>query len=231
MIAGHWGNLARIDVIRHSAAVRRRPALTPPSPRAHLRGARRCERRPVDGRRALFRRHVVRHPRRLHRERNEVWAERQYAITDLQRTATFLIAPGNDVFRPTTPDESARSATARWRTRRHAQAVRGQPDRPGARRLRRPDGRRLRHARERSGRCWSRPPTRCSRAVAAGRIDDARMAMVAMDQRLFRADRRVQRVQPHLPRDPALTEFSALGRAMPARSRALPLHVRGAGVS
>jgi len=30
-------------------------------------------------------------------ERNELWAERQFAIADLQRAATFLIAPGNDV--------------------------------------------------------------------------------------------------------------------------------------
>ena len=30
-------------------------------------------------------------------KRDEIWAERQFAIADLQRAATFLIAPGNDV--------------------------------------------------------------------------------------------------------------------------------------
>src|SRR5215470_15528973 len=30
-------------------------------------------------------------------KRDQVWAEQQFAIADLQRAATFLIAPGNDV--------------------------------------------------------------------------------------------------------------------------------------
>jgi hypothetical protein len=118
-------------------------------------------------------------------KRNEVWAERQFAIADLQRAATFLIAPGNDVLR-TNDVAQARAIRARALTEFDAALKKFQVDLIG---LVPPDFAdqmvdafaMLEHERG----MLVKTSDDVFAAVAAGRSDDARLAMVAMDQRLF----------------------------------------------
>jgi len=118
-------------------------------------------------------------------KRNEVWAERQFAITDLQRTATFLIAPCNDVFQ-TNDAAQARAIRDRALVEFDAKLKQFEVDLAGLV----PAGfadqmvdafAMLEHERE----MLVATSDKVFTAVAAGRTDDARMAMVAMDQRLF----------------------------------------------
>ncbi len=118
-------------------------------------------------------------------KRNEVWAERQFAIADLQRTATFLIAPGNDVFQ-TNDAAKARAIRDRALVEFDAKLKQFEVDLTGLV----PAGfadqmvdafAMLEHERE----MLVATSDEVFAGVAAGRTDDARMAMVAMDQRLF----------------------------------------------
>ena len=116
---------------------------------------------------------------------NEVWAERQFAITDLQRAATFLIAPGNDVLQ-TRDVAKARAIRDRALAEFDVALKKFEVDLTGlvphdfagqtvdAFAM-------LEHERE----MMIATSDKVFEAVAAGRDDDARLAIVAMDQRLF----------------------------------------------
>ena len=118
-------------------------------------------------------------------KRNEVWAERQFAIADLQRAATFLIAPGNDVVQ-TNDVAKARAIRDRALAEFDAALKKFEVDLTGLV----PDDfadqmvdafGMLEHERE----MLIATSDKVFEAAAAGRSDDARLAMVAMDQRLF----------------------------------------------
>ena len=118
-------------------------------------------------------------------KRNEVWAERQFAVADLQRAATFLIAPGNDVIQ-TGDVATARAVRDRALAEFDAALKKFEVDLTGLV----PDGfadqmvdafAMLEHERE----VLIATSDRVFAATAAGRGDEARLAMVAMDQRLF----------------------------------------------
>jgi len=118
-------------------------------------------------------------------KRNEVWAERQFAITDLQRTATFLIAPGNDVFQ-TNDAAKARAIRDRALAEFDATLKQFEVELTGLVPADFADQMvdafaMLEHERE----MLVATSDKVFSAMAAGRTDDARMAMVAMDQRLF----------------------------------------------
>lgn len=117
--------------------------------------------------------------------RNKQWAERRSVLTDLQRAATFMIAPGNDVLR--TGDVPAARATrdralaevddsiARFAADLRAAVPASQTDQlANAFDL-------LRSERD----TLVATSDRVFAAVAAGETDEARRAMVEMDQRLF----------------------------------------------
>jgi two-component system NtrC family sensor kinase len=117
--------------------------------------------------------------------RNEVWAERQYAITDLQRTATFLIAPGNDVFQT---NEVAKERKIRDRALAEFDAKLKQFEVNLAGLVPADFADQMVDAfamLENEREMLVKTSDKVFEAVATGRIDDARMAMVAMDQRLF----------------------------------------------
>jgi hypothetical protein len=118
-------------------------------------------------------------------QRDRVWAERQFAIADLQRAATFLIAPGNDVIQSGDATK-ARVVRDRALTEFDAALKKFEVDLTGLV----PDGfadqmvdafAMLEHERQ----MLVATSDKVFEAVEAGRDDDARMAMVAMDQRLF----------------------------------------------
>jgi hypothetical protein len=118
-------------------------------------------------------------------KRNEVWAERQFAIADLQRAATFLIAPGNDVLR-TNDVAKARAIRARALTEFDAALKKFEVDLTGLVPADFADQMvdafaMLEHERE----MLVATSDKVFAAVEAGRSDEARLAMVAMDQRLF----------------------------------------------
>jgi hypothetical protein len=117
--------------------------------------------------------------------RNQIWAERQFALADLQRAATFLIAPGNDVIR-TNDVDAARNVRDRALAEFDAQIKDFQVELAGlvppkfadqmVNAFDMPE-----HERD----MLVSTSNAVFAAVAAGRADDARTAMVAMDQRLF----------------------------------------------
>lgn len=118
-------------------------------------------------------------------KRDRIWAERQFAIADLQRAATFLIAPGNDVIRS---GDAAQARAVRDRALGEFDAAlkKFEVDLTGLV----PDGfaaqmvdafAMLEHERQ----LLISTSDKVFEAVEAGRNDDARLAMVAMDQRLF----------------------------------------------
>jgi hypothetical protein len=118
-------------------------------------------------------------------KRNEVWAERQFALADLQRAATFLIAPGNDVLR-TNDAAKAREIRDRALAEFDVRLKQFEVDLTGLV----PAGfadqmvnafDMLEHERD----MLVTTSDAVFAAVAAGRTDDAPLAMVAMDQRLF----------------------------------------------
>jgi len=118
-------------------------------------------------------------------KRNEVWAERQFAIADLQRAATFLIAPGNDVLQ-TNDVAKARAIRDRALAEFDAALKKFEVDLTGLVPADFADQMvdafaMLEHERE----MLVKTSDNVFAAVAAGRSDDARLAMVAMDQRLF----------------------------------------------
>jgi len=118
-------------------------------------------------------------------KRDRIWAERQFAIADLQRAATFLIAPGNDVIQS---GDAAQARAVRDRALGEFDAAlkKFEVDLTGLV----PNGfadqmvdafAMLEHERQ----MLLSTSDKVFAAVEAGRTDDARMAMVAMDQRLF----------------------------------------------
>ena len=118
-------------------------------------------------------------------KRDEIWAERQFAIADLQRAATFLIAPGNDVVQS---GDVAKARAVRDRALGEFDATlkNFEVELTGLV----PDGladqmvdafAMLEHERQ----MLVNTSDKVFEAVEQGRIDDARLAMVAMDQRLF----------------------------------------------
>jgi len=116
---------------------------------------------------------------------NEVWAERQFAIADLQRAATFLIAPGNDVLQ-TNDVAKARAIRDRALAEFDAALKKFEVDLTGLVPADFADQvidafAMIEHERE----MLVTTSDKVFAAVAAGRTDDARLAMVAMDQRLF----------------------------------------------
>ncbi len=118
-------------------------------------------------------------------KRNEIWAERQFAIADLQRAATFLIAPGNDVLQ-TNDVAKARAIRNRALTEFDAALKKFEVDLTGLVPADFADQMvdafaMLEHERE----MMIATSDKVFAAVAAGRADEARLAMVAMDQRLF----------------------------------------------
>jgi hypothetical protein len=118
-------------------------------------------------------------------KRNEVWAERQFALADLQRAATFLIAPGNDVIR-TNDVAAARNVRDRALAEFDDQIKEFQVELAGLVPPKFADQMvnafdMLEHERD----MLVSTSNAVFDAVAAGRADDARTAMVAMDQRLF----------------------------------------------
>jgi len=118
-------------------------------------------------------------------ERNELWAERQFAIADLQRAATFLIAPGNDVLQ-TNDVAKARAIRDRALSEFDAALKKFEVDLTGLVPADFADQMvdafaMLEHERE----MMIATSDKVFAAVAAGRGDEARLAMVAMDQRLF----------------------------------------------
>lgn len=117
--------------------------------------------------------------------RNEVWAEHQFTLTGLQRTATFMIAPGNDVLK--TKDVPGARAT---RDRALAELDEAIATFAGRLRAVTPSGMAdqlanafdmLRHERD----MMVETSDKVFDAVADGQIDRARLVMVDMDQRLF----------------------------------------------
>jgi hypothetical protein len=118
-------------------------------------------------------------------KRNEVWAERQFAIADLQRTATFLIAPGNDVLR-TNDVPKARAIRDRALAEFDAALKKFEVNLTGLVPADFADRMvdafaMLEHERE----MMVTTSDKVFAAVEVGRSDEARLAMVAMDQRLF----------------------------------------------
>jgi two-component system, NtrC family, sensor kinase len=118
-------------------------------------------------------------------KRNELWAERQFAIADLQRAATFLIAPGNDVLQ-TNDVAKARAIRDRALSEFDAALKKFEVDLTGLVPADFADQMvdafaMLEHERE----MMIATSDNVFAAVAAGRGDEARLAMVAMDQRLF----------------------------------------------
>ena len=118
-------------------------------------------------------------------KRNEVWAERQFAIADLQRAATFLIAPGNDVLQ-TNDVAKARAIRDRALSEFDAALKKFEVDLTGLVPADFADQMvdafaMLEHERE----MMIATSDKVFAAVAAGRSDEARLAMVAMDQQLF----------------------------------------------
>jgi predicted membrane chloride channel (bestrophin family) len=118
-------------------------------------------------------------------ERNELWAERQFAIADLQRAATFLIAPGNDVLQ-TNDVAKARAIRDRALSEFDAALKKFEVDLTGLVPADFADQMvdafaMLEHERE----MMIATSDKVFAAVTAGRGDEARLAMVAMDQRLF----------------------------------------------
>jgi hypothetical protein len=118
-------------------------------------------------------------------KRNEVWAERQFAIAGLQRAATFLIAPGNDVLR-TNNVAQARAIRDRALGEFDAALKKFEVELTGLVPADFADQMidafsMLEHERE----MLVKTSDDVFVAVAAGRSDEARLAMVAMDQRLF----------------------------------------------
>jgi hypothetical protein len=118
-------------------------------------------------------------------KRNELWAERQFAIADLQRAATFLIAPGNDVLQ-TNDVAKARAIRDRALSEFDAALKKFEVDLTGLVPADFADQMvdafaMLEHERE----MMIATSDKVFAAVAAGRGDEARLAMVAMDQRLF----------------------------------------------
>jgi len=118
-------------------------------------------------------------------KRDRIWAERQFAIADLQRAATFLIAPGNDVIQS---GDAAQARAVRDRALGEFDAAlkKFEVDLTGLV----PNGfadqmvdafAMLEHERQ----MLLSTSDKVFAAVEEGRTDDARMAMVAMDQRLF----------------------------------------------
>lgn len=117
--------------------------------------------------------------------RNEIWSKQQFALTDLQRAATFLIAPGNDVLR--TKDVAGARATrdraaaeldatiARFSGELDDIVPRGMADQlTNAFDM-------LHHERK----MMIEASDKVFDAVASGDTDQARLAMVDMDRRLF----------------------------------------------
>ena len=118
-------------------------------------------------------------------KRNEIWAERQFAIADLQRAATFLIAPGNDVLQ-THDITKARAIRDRALAEFDAALKKFEVDLTGLVPADFADQMvdafaMLEHERE----MMVATSNSVFEAAAAGRTDDARAAMVAMDKRLF----------------------------------------------
>jgi hypothetical protein len=118
-------------------------------------------------------------------KRNELWAERQFALADLQRAATFLIAPGNDVIKTNDTGE-ARAIRDRALAEFDDRIKDFQIELAGLIPPRFADQMvnafdMLEHERD----MLVSTSNAVFDAVAAGRADDARAAMVAMDQRLF----------------------------------------------
>ena len=116
---------------------------------------------------------------------DEVWAERQFAIADLQRAATFLIAPGNDVLQ-TNDAAKARAIRDRALAEFDATLKQFEVELTGLVPADFADQivdafAMLEHERE----MLVTTSDKVFAAVAAGRTDEARLAMVAMDQRLF----------------------------------------------
>ena len=116
---------------------------------------------------------------------NEIWAERQFAVTDLQRAATFLIAPGNDVLQ-TRDVAGARAIRNRALAEFDAALKKFEVDLTGLVPHDFADQMvdafaMLEHERE----TLIATSDKVFEAVGEGRDDDARLAMVAMDQRLF----------------------------------------------
>src|SRR5215470_9898757 len=118
-------------------------------------------------------------------KRDRVWAERQFAIADLQRAATFLIAPGNDVIQSGDATQ-ARAIRDRALGEFDAALKKFEVDLTGLV----PDAfadqmvdafDMLEHERQ----VLVNTSDKVFDAVEAGRTDDARLAMVAMDRRLF----------------------------------------------
>jgi hypothetical protein len=117
--------------------------------------------------------------------RNQIWAERQFALADLQRAATFLIAPGNEVIK-TNDAESARKVRDRALAEFDSQIKEFQVELAGLVPPKFADQMvnafdMLEHERD----MLVSTSNAVFDAVAAGRSNDARTAMVAMDQRLF----------------------------------------------
>jgi hypothetical protein len=117
--------------------------------------------------------------------RNQVWAERQFALADLQRAATFLIAPGNEVIK-TNDVDAARSVRDRALAEFDSQIKGFQVELTGLVPPKFADQMvnvfdMLEHERD----MLVSTSNAVFDAVAAGETDDARTAMVAMDQRLF----------------------------------------------
>ena len=118
-------------------------------------------------------------------KRDQVWAERQFAIADLQRAATFVIAPGNDVIQS---GDAAKARATRDRALAEFDAAlkKFELDLTGLV----PDDfadqmvdafGMLEHERQ----MLVATSDKVFEAVAAGRSDDARLAMVSMDKRPF----------------------------------------------
>jgi hypothetical protein len=117
--------------------------------------------------------------------RNQIWADRQFALADLQRAATFLIAPGNEVIK-TNDVNAARSVRDRALADFDHQIKEFQVELAGLVPPKFADQitnafDMLEHERD----MLVSTSNAVFDAVAGGRADEARTAMVAMDQRLF----------------------------------------------
>jgi hypothetical protein len=117
--------------------------------------------------------------------RNEIWSERQFALFDLQRAATFLIAPGNEVIK-TNDVAAARNVRDRALAEFNAQLKDFQVELAGLVPAKFADQMvnafdMLEHERD----MLVKTSDAVFDAVAAGRTSDARTGMTAMNQRLF----------------------------------------------